>query len=102
MAFDRWYERRGDDLIIHAHLLTRSKTDKADGIYGNRLKLHITAPPVDGKANKQLITFLAKAFGVAKSRINIARGKHSQDKTVVIHAPKREPEWFQDLLKQDD
>jgi uncharacterized protein (TIGR00251 family) len=56
--------------------------DKEAGI----LKVNITAPPVDGKANKKVIEFLAKSFGVKKNRIAIKSGETSKLKQVEIEA----------------
>jgi uncharacterized protein (TIGR00251 family) len=49
-----------------------------------RLKVYLTAPPVEGKANKALIRFLAEHFGVKKKQIRIVRGEKSRDKLVEI------------------
>jgi len=49
----------------------------------NRIKL--TAPPIEGKANKALINFLAKKTGLPKSKIQIVSGEHSRNKTIRIH-----------------
>lgn len=51
---------------------------------GGRFKIHLTAPPVEGKANKLLIELLAKYFGVKKSHINIIKGEKSRNKLVQI------------------
>ena len=48
------------------------------------LKIYLTAPPVDGKANKLLIKVMAKHFGMKKSCISISRGERSRDKVVRI------------------
>ncbi len=53
------------------------KTD--DGV-----KIKITAPPVDGKANKALIEFLSKEFKISKTSIEILRGETSKDKTILF------------------
>jgi uncharacterized protein (TIGR00251 family) len=49
-----------------------------------RIKVYLTAPPVEGKANKALIEFLAEHFGVKKKQIRIVRGEKSRDKLVEI------------------
>ena len=71
--------------VIRVKVLPRSsKTEiagKADGVY--RIKL--TAPPVDGKANKALINFLAKKTGLPKKNFKIISGEHSRNKTISIH-----------------
>ena len=71
--------------VIRVKVLPRSsKTEisgKADGVY--RIKL--TAPPVDGKANKALINFLAKKTGLPKKIFEIVSGEHSRNKIIRIH-----------------
>ncbi len=46
------------------------------------LKIKLAAPPVDGKANKALIAFLAKSFGVSKSSLRLVRGEKNRQKTI--------------------
>ncbi len=71
--------------VIRVKVLPRSsKTEiagQADGVY--RIKL--TAPPVNGKANKALINFLAKKTGLPKRNFQIVSGEHSRNKTIRIH-----------------
>ena len=51
---------------------------------GERLKIYLTVPPADGRANKALIAYLADHFGVRKSAVRIAKGEKSRDKVVEI------------------
>ncbi len=53
---------------------------KGEGAY--RIKL--TAPPVEGKANKALVDFLAKRTGLPKRKVQIVSGEHSRNKAVRI------------------
>jgi uncharacterized protein len=46
--------------------------------------IRVTAPPVDGKANDALCRFLARAAGVAPSRVRVVRGHASRDKVVRV------------------
>jgi len=48
------------------------------------LKIYLTAVPVDGKANKELIKLLAKELNISKSRINIIRGEKNKEKIIEI------------------
>jgi len=57
------------------------------GIHGDRLKISITAPPVDGKANKHLIATIAKWFGAPKTNVSIIRGEAGRQKTLLIEQP---------------
>ena len=51
-----------------------------------RFKVYLTAPPVEGKANKLLISFLAEHFKTKKNRIKIIRGEKGRDKIVMVSA----------------
>jgi uncharacterized protein len=51
---------------------------EADG----RLRAALTAPPVEGAANRALIALLARQFKLPKSSITLFRGERSRDKTV--------------------
>ena len=50
----------------------------------NELKIKITAQPIENKANKTLIEFLSKKFKIAKSNIEIVKGKTSKEKTLLF------------------
>ncbi len=51
---------------------------------GGSIKVHLTAPPVEGKANAALIELLSEHFNVAKSKIEIIKGLKSRIKTINI------------------
>ena len=54
------------------------------------LRLKIAAPPVEGKANKKVVSYLSKVLDVAKREITIERGHTSKIKVVSIEGMKRE------------
>lgn len=54
------------------------------GSIGGVLQVRVTAPPVRGKANEELIAFLSEALGVSKSRISIIRGHVTRNKVLAI------------------
>lgn len=88
-SFWRW---QGDTLLLALHLQPGASRNEFAGIHGERLKIRIAAPPVDGKANAQLIAFLADAFAVPKTQVIIERGDGSRQKTVRIEGPQRMPD----------
>ncbi len=49
-----------------------------------RLKVYLTVPPIEGRANKELIAFLAESFAIKKSRIRVIFGEKSRDKLIEI------------------
>lgn len=75
----------GDDVLIAVRVAPRSSRDAILGVHAGALKVALTAPPVDGKANEALTTLLSKALHVPRSAITIERGDHARNKTVRIH-----------------
>lgn len=62
----------------------RAKVTRVAGRLGLAYRLQLAAPPVDGRANEECITFLAGMAGVAKSRVRILSGLTSRMKVVEI------------------
>ena len=88
MAYYRW---RDADLLLSCHLQPKASKDEVAGCHGDRLKIRIKAPPIDGKANTALIKFLAKACGVTKASVSIESGESSSQKLVCIKQPGKIP-----------
>jgi len=74
----------------------KASKDEFAEVLEDRIKLRITAPPVDGKANKHIIKFLAKIFEVPKSNIMIKSGETGRNKKLIIKQPKQLPEQIND------
>ncbi len=88
-----WYQWKDESLLLNIRVQPRASQDEIVGPHGaDSLKVRITAPPVDGKANGHLIKFLAKCFGVAKSQVTLISGTAGRDKRIVISHPKSLPE----------
>lgn len=71
------------DIIVS--VLPRSSRDEVVAENCNYIKIKLKAAPVKGKANKELIKFLAKKFDVSKSQVEILKGLTSKDKLVRIY-----------------
>lgn len=78
---------RGSQLTLDLQVQPGASRDEIVGMHGERLKVRISAPPVDGRANRHLIEWLATVFGVPRSRITLTRGLSGRSKTVVIESP---------------
>ena len=87
-----WFRWDGKDLLIDCHLQPKASKDEFAGLHGERLKIRLTAPPVDGKANAYLQAFLAQSFGVPKAQVTLISGAQSRIKRLRISAPQRLPE----------
>jgi uncharacterized protein (TIGR00251 family) len=71
--------------IIRVRVLPRTSKNQIVGMDGGVFKVKLTAPPVEGKANKALVQFLAKKLGLPKRDIEIVSGEHSREKTIRIN-----------------
>ncbi|MDA8433305.1 MAG: DUF167 domain-containing protein [Nitrospiraceae bacterium] len=78
------YRKTKDGVVIEVKVEPRSSKKGISGVLDNMLKVKLTAPPVEGEANEQLIEVIAEAAGVRKSSVRIVRGSSSKRKTVVI------------------
>jgi len=84
--------RDADDILLFCHLQPGAKHNEFAGLHGERIKIRLHAPPVDGKANNQLIAFLSHAFAVPKHAVQIESGELSRQKRVRIKAPQQIPD----------
>ncbi len=62
----------------------RARKNAITGVVGDALKLALTAPPVEGKANQAVIEFFADLFAIPRSSVTIASGETSRNKIVRI------------------
>ncbi|WP_025819874.1 DUF167 family protein YggU [Shewanella marina] len=91
-------EKQQDDLLISLYIQPKASRDQIVGIHGDELKVAITAPPVDGKANAHLTKYFSKAFKVPKGSIHILRGELGRHKQVKIIAPRLIPDVIAALI----
>ncbi|MCA9049611.1 MAG: YggU family protein [Planctomycetaceae bacterium] len=89
------YSWDGDNLILLVRITPRASRNQVCGLMGDRLKISVTAPPVDGEANAGLVKFLAAEFRVAKSCVDVVSGQMNRNKTVRIISPAQLPDSFQ-------
>jgi uncharacterized protein (TIGR00251 family) len=71
-------------LKIKVRLTPRASRDEIAGYSDGVLRVRVTAPPVDGKANAALRKLIAKRLGVAPSRVTIERGAKGRDKLLAV------------------
>ena len=93
--FAQWQD---NDLLLICHLQPGAKKSEFAGLHGEALKIRIQAPPVDGKANTELIRFLAQAFAVSKRDVELVSGELNRHKRLRISTPGQIPEALQALL----
>jgi len=72
------------DAKIEVRLRPRGHGDELLGIEDGVLQARVSAPPVDGRANRALCRLVAKQAGIAPSRVSIARGEKSRQKLLLV------------------
>ncbi|MFA5183262.1 MAG: DUF167 domain-containing protein [Syntrophales bacterium] len=73
-----------DGVLLKLKVLPRSSRCEIIGCHGDALKIKVTAPPLEGRANEEIIEFLAETLGIKKGQLAIVAGHKSQHKTVAI------------------
>lgn len=79
-----WVKSTDGGARLAVRVSPRAKTSSVEGAHGGELKIRLAAPPVDGKANAELIRFLAAMLGIPRRDIALAHGETSRSKVVRV------------------
>jgi hypothetical protein len=79
-----WARRTADGWTLAVHVQPGAKRSAVAGLHGDRLKIRIAAPALDGRANDALVAFVAAALGIARSRVVVAKGAQSREKLLAV------------------
>ena len=71
-------------LVLDLYIQPKASRSRIIGLYDNAIKLAVSAPPIDGRANKEVIAFMAKLFKLSKSSIEIISGHQGRRKKLLI------------------
>lgn len=83
---------------MRIYLQPKASRDQFLGLHGEALKIAITAPPVDGKANAHLLKWLAKQCKVSQSQVQLLSGETSRHKRITLQSPRIIPPVLAQLL----
>ncbi len=75
-----------DSVLLQIRVKPRASSTRVAGERHDRLLIHVTAPPVDRRANEAVCRLLSKTLGIASGRVTIAGGERGRDKLVRIEA----------------
>ena len=84
----------GARLTVRVH--AGSRRDAVTATEQGALVVHVTAPALEGRANRAVRRLLAKRLGVAPTRLSIVRGEHARDKVIELDGV--EPDELEELL----
>ncbi len=82
-----WCTRTAAGWQIAVHVQPGAKVSSIAGLHGDRLKIRVAAPPIEGRANEALVAFLAEALAIPKDRVRVVKGAMARQKLVAIDAP---------------
>jgi uncharacterized protein (TIGR00251 family) len=71
-----------EPLTFAVHVQPGARKSSVVGFHDGVLRIKIAAPPVDGKANRELIDFMSRILGLRKSNISIEKGETSKHKII--------------------
>ena len=77
-------QERDDAVTFSVRVHARAKRNGITGKLGDALKLSLTTPPVEGRANEACIEFFAKLLKVPRSSVTIASGQSSRNKVIRV------------------
>lgn len=98
VAFYEWHD---GNLLLRVKVQPRASNNQFCELLDERLKIRITAAPTDGKANQQLLQFLAKQFRVSKSQVHLLSGESSREKRFMIVAPAQIPAELANMISPE-
>ncbi|KTD10924.1 hypothetical protein Lgra_1890 [Legionella gratiana] len=79
-----WYKREAESLILHLYVQPGAKKTEIVGVHENELKIRLNTPPIEGRANKELLKYVAQMFKVSPSQVTLKRGAKSRHKTLWV------------------
>ena len=88
-----FYQWQNDDLILKVKVNPNASRNKLEPT-PELLRVKISTPPIEGKANKHLARYLAEFFAVSTSKVSIERGEYQAFKTLRISEPNTLPAFI--------
>ena len=80
----------GTGCLLDVKAVPGARKDEVVGLLGDRLKVRVSAPPEDGRANAAICAMLAAELGLPKSSITVVRGTTRAEKTLRIEGARPE------------
>ena len=101
MCDNEWFRWQGSDLELAIKVITRAKRSEFGQIRSGMLVVRVSAPPSEGKANNDLLNFIASSYGCRRRDVTFRTGLRRCENWVRIKAPFQIPEFLSGSLKRD-
>jgi uncharacterized protein len=86
-----WYRSSGDCITLTLHVQPGARQTTVAGLHGAALKIRLSAPPIEGRANEALLRFIADFFKVPLRDVELKQGEQSRHKRVEVHGSAVDP-----------
>jgi uncharacterized protein (TIGR00251 family) len=77
----------GEGVALRLAVVPNAKRTEVDGLHDGALRVRLAAPPIEGRANDELVAWLAKSVGVPRRAVALAQGASGRRKRVLIDVP---------------
>ncbi len=94
-----YFECQKHKLKLFVYIQPNASKNEICGLFEDRIKIKIKSPPIDGKANKELISYLSKLLKIPKSNFNLLKGELGRKKTIEINGLESLPEALSKNIK---
>lgn len=84
MALPDWLTTRDGGVLLTLHVQPGARQTTVSGVHGDALKIRLQAPPVDGKANAALLSYLGEMLAIAPRQLTLVAGQTSRRKRVRV------------------
>ena len=85
MSTPAYLRTQPDGVLLFVKVQPRASANQIGEALGNKLRIRVTAPPVEAAADQALVRFLAEALDCSRSKVQLIAGHTSRHKTVKLH-----------------
>jgi uncharacterized protein (TIGR00251 family) len=79
-----WLRETAEGVVLTVRVVPRAPQSRVQGVLGDALKIRLAAPPVEGKANTELVRLLADELDLHAGKIHLLAGATDRNKRVLI------------------
>ncbi len=97
---DRQGGPKEESATVAVHVLPRASREGVAGFSGDAVRIRLTAPPLEDRANEALVRFLSESLAVPRSRVTIVSGRRGRKKVVRVAGVSREDLFLRLGLQQ--
>lgn len=87
-----WYQRDAEGFTLYLYIQPGAKKTEIAGIHDHQLKIRLHAPPIEWRANKEVLRYVAEIFQVPLRQVTLKRGNQSRHKVLTVTGSSIDPD----------